>query len=53
MNARLNASRSRVWIYVVIIAGVISAGLFFLGRHDQQAKRGWSSAGKVDRGAAV
>jgi TolB-like protein/Flp pilus assembly protein TadD len=25
-------SRSRAWIYVVLIAGVLSAGLFFLGR---------------------
>ena len=24
---------SRIWIYVVIIAGVVSASLFFLGRH--------------------
>ena len=26
-------SRNRVWIYVVIIAGVLSVGLFFLGRY--------------------
>jgi serine/threonine-protein kinase len=27
------SSRGRVWIYVVIIAGAISVGLFFLGRY--------------------
>ncbi len=32
---------SRAWIYVVIVAGAISASLFFLGHHAQQAKRGW------------
>jgi len=26
-------SKNRVWIYVVIVAGAFSAGLFFLGRH--------------------
>ena len=28
--------RSRVWIYVVIVAGAISAGLFFLGRRSSK-----------------
>jgi TolB-like protein/Tfp pilus assembly protein PilF len=32
-EGRLARSRGRVWIYVVIVAGVLSAGLFFLGRH--------------------
>jgi len=27
------ASRNRVWIYVVVIAGAISVGIFFLGRY--------------------
>jgi TolB-like protein len=29
-------SRNRVWIYVVVIAGAISIGLFFLGRYTAQ-----------------
>jgi TolB-like protein/Tfp pilus assembly protein PilF len=27
------SARSRAWIYVVVVAGAISVGLFFLGRH--------------------
>jgi len=33
--------RSRAWIYVVVIAGVISAGVFFLGRYTAPNKHGW------------
>ncbi len=32
-------SRSRAWIYVVLIAGVLSAGLFFLGRFTASTKQ--------------
>jgi TolB-like protein/Tfp pilus assembly protein PilF len=32
-------SRSRVWIYVVLIAGALSAGLFFLGRFTASTKQ--------------
>jgi TolB-like protein/Tfp pilus assembly protein PilF len=31
-------SRNRAWIYVVVIAGAISAGLFFLGRYTAPTK---------------
>jgi TolB-like protein len=33
------SSRNRAWIYVVIIAGVISASLFFLGRYTATSKQ--------------
>src|SRR5882757_4992581 len=33
-------SRSRAWIYVVLIAGALSAGLFFLGRFTASTKQG-------------
>src|SRR5467141_1143315 len=36
-------SRSRAWIYVVLIAGVLSAGLFFLGRFTASTKQGISA----------
>src|SRR5437773_2514634 len=32
-------SRSRAWIYVVLIAGALSAGLFFLGRFTASTKQ--------------
>ena len=32
-------SRNRAWIYVVLIAGALSAGLFFLGRFTAQTPR--------------
>ena len=32
LDVRSTSSRSRVWIYVAVIAGAISVGLFFLGR---------------------
>jgi hypothetical protein len=31
-------SRNRAWIYVVVIAGAISVGLFFLGRYTAATK---------------
>jgi TolB-like protein len=34
------SARSRVWIYVVIVAGAISASLFFLGRYTAPNKQG-------------
>jgi adenylate cyclase len=37
------SARSRAWIYVVIIAGSISASLFFLGRYTATSKQGVSA----------
>src|SRR5437667_10278544 len=34
------SARSRAWIYVVVIAGAISASLFFLGRYTATSKQG-------------
>ena len=34
-------SKNRAWIYVVIIAGAISIGLFFVGRYTAPNKQGW------------
>jgi TolB-like protein len=36
-------SRSRAWIYVVLIAGALSAGLFFLGRFTASTKQSVSA----------
>src|SRR6476646_8310220 len=36
-------SRNRAWIYVVVIAGVISIGLFFLGRFTAAPKQSASN----------
>jgi len=36
-------SRSRAWIYVVLIAGALSAGLFFLGRFTASTKQSMSA----------
>jgi len=33
------SARSRAWIYVVVIAGVISVSLFFLGRYTATSKQ--------------
>ena len=43
------APRSRAWIYVVVIAGAISVGLFFIGplHRDQQTRRINSVAGAI------
>jgi len=37
--APASRSRSRAWVYVVLIAGALSAGLFFLGRFTAQTPR--------------
>ncbi len=37
------SARSRAWIYVVIIAGAISVGLFFLGRYTAISKQSVSA----------
>jgi hypothetical protein len=37
------SARSRVWIYVVVIAGAISVGLFFLGRYTATNKQNGST----------
>jgi serine/threonine-protein kinase len=39
LDVRSTSSRSRVWIYVVVIAGAISVGLFFLGRFTAPKQR--------------
>src|SRR5437867_8526067 len=36
-------SRNRAWIYVVVIAGAISCGLFFLGRFTASTKQSGSA----------
>src|SRR5436309_10548163 len=35
------SARSRVWIYVVIVASAMSVSLFFLGRYTAPNKQGW------------
>src|SRR5437588_12650894 len=45
-------SRSRAWIYVVLIAGALSAGLFFLGRFTASTKQS-VSAGVSSKSIAV
>lgn len=40
---RIKPSRSRAWIFVVIIAGAMSAGLFFLGRFTAANKESGST----------
>ncbi len=44
LDVRSTSSRSRVWIYVAVIAGAISVGLFFLGRFTSRGNR----SGSVD-----
>src|SRR6266849_3505402 len=39
--------RSRAWIYVVVIAGAISASLFFLGRYTAQNRQGGPAEGST------
>src|SRR5882724_9261055 len=36
-------SRNRVWLYVVVVAGAISVGLFFFGRYTATSKQGESA----------
>src|SRR5216110_1031063 len=47
------SSRGRAWIYVVIIAAMLSLGLFFLGRYS--ASRGFASpaSASLDKSIAV
>ena len=45
-------ARSRAWIYVVVIAGAISAGLFFVGRYTAPNKQG-GPIGVVTKSIAV
>jgi TolB-like protein/Tfp pilus assembly protein PilF len=40
------SARSRAWIYVVIVAGTFSAGLFFLGRHTSKQSEAGPAAVK-------
>ena len=44
-----------VWIYVVVIGGLLSIGLFFLGRYSAAPAQNAAvdGFGKVDRGSAV
>jgi len=44
-------SRSRAWIYVVAIAGILSLGLFFLGRLTAPTKQ--SAPGEISKSIAV
>src|SRR5438128_9626197 len=37
------SARSRAWIYVVVIAGAISVGLFFFGRYTATSKQSVSA----------
>ncbi len=39
--AHLRASSKHTWIYVVVIAALMSAGLFFLGRYTASRNAGW------------
>ena len=38
------SSRSRAWIYIAVVAGVLSVGLFFLGRFTAAQKDGGAAA---------
>jgi TolB-like protein len=46
------SARSRAWIYVVVIAGAISVGVFFLGRYTATSKQS-GSAGLPAKSIAV
>jgi TRAP-type C4-dicarboxylate transport system permease small subunit len=43
-DAATQPSKNRAWIYVVIIAGVIAASLFFLGRYIAPTKQSESAS---------
>src|SRR5882724_5296429 len=47
------SARSRVWIYVVVIAGTISVSLFFLGRYTASFGAGSARAESSDKSIAV
>src|SRR5450631_4398001 len=44
LEARSTSSSSRVWIYVALIAGMLSVALFFLGRFTAPLKESGSPA---------
>src|SRR5438128_7477574 len=46
------APRNRVWLYVVVVAGVISVGVFFFGRYTATSKQS-VSAELPDKSIAV
>jgi TolB-like protein/Tfp pilus assembly protein PilF len=47
------APRNRVWIYVVIIAGAISVGVFFLGRYTAASKQSEPSNAGTQSASAI
>ena len=47
------SARSRVWIYVVVIAGTISVSLFFLGRYTASFGAGSARAESSEKSIAV
>jgi len=47
------SSRSRAWIYVVVIAGAISASLFFLGRYTAASKQSEPSNAGTQSASAI
>ena len=50
----LGRSPKRAWIYIVIIAGAISVGIFFLGRYTSPKQREANELpGKIDWGLAL
>jgi TolB-like protein/cytochrome c-type biogenesis protein CcmH/NrfG len=46
-------SRNRAWVYVVIIAGAISIGLFFLGRYTASFRAGAQRTEALEKSIAV
>src|SRR5205823_8933721 len=46
-------SKNRAWIYVVIIAGAISIGLFFLGRYTASFRAGAQRTETFEKSIAV
>ena len=46
-------SKNRAWIYVFIIAGAISIGLFFLGRYTASFRAGAQQTGSFEKSIAV
>jgi hypothetical protein len=43
--------RSYAWIYIVVLAGAISVGVFFLGRYTSSKQSGAEIADQIDRSA--
>jgi TolB-like protein/Tfp pilus assembly protein PilF len=44
LEARSTSSRSRAWIYIAVVAGALSVGLFFLGRFTTAPRESGSAA---------